>query len=39
VGATQDRIQAIYDKYGLSFFKPAKEFERLIVCGVDRGLI
>ena len=39
VRAIQDRIQAIYDKYGLSFFKPAKEFKRLIACGVDRGLI
>jgi 3-hydroxyacyl-CoA dehydrogenase/enoyl-CoA hydratase/3-hydroxybutyryl-CoA epimerase len=39
VRAIQRRIQAIYDKYGLSFFKPAKEFERLIACGVDRGLI
>jgi len=39
VRTTQGRIQAIYEKYGLSFFKPAKEFERLIACGVDRGLI
>jgi 3-hydroxyacyl-CoA dehydrogenase/enoyl-CoA hydratase/3-hydroxybutyryl-CoA epimerase len=39
VRTTQGRIQAMYEKYGLSFFKPAKEFERLISCGVDRGLI
>ncbi len=39
VRATRTRLQALYDKYGLSFFKPAKEFERLIACGVDRGLI
>ena len=39
VRAIQRKIQAIYGKYGLSFFKPAKEFERLIACGVDRGLI
>jgi len=39
VSAIQGRMQAIYDKYGLSFFKPAKEFERLIICGVERGLI
>jgi len=39
VKAVHRKIQAIYHKYGLSFFKPAKEFERLIACGVDRGLI
>jgi 3-hydroxyacyl-CoA dehydrogenase/enoyl-CoA hydratase/3-hydroxybutyryl-CoA epimerase len=39
VRAIQERMQAIFDKYGLSFFKPAKEFERLVACGVDRGLI
>ena len=39
VRTIQGRIQAIYDKYGLPFFKPAREFERLIACGVDRALI
>ena len=39
VRATRERLQEIYDRYGLPFFRPAKEFERLIACGVDRGLI
>jgi 3-hydroxyacyl-CoA dehydrogenase/enoyl-CoA hydratase/3-hydroxybutyryl-CoA epimerase len=39
VRAIQGRLHALYDKYGIPFFKPAKEFERLIACGVDRGLI
>lgn len=39
VRATQKRIGEIYDKYGLPFFRPAEEFERLIACGVDKGLI
>jgi 3-hydroxyacyl-CoA dehydrogenase/enoyl-CoA hydratase/3-hydroxybutyryl-CoA epimerase len=39
VKATLDALQRIYDKYGIAFFKPAKEFERLVACGVDSGLI
>lgn len=39
VRATQRRMQEIYDKYSLPFFRPAEEFQRLIACGVDRGLI
>jgi len=39
VNATRGRLQALYDKYGFPFYKPAKEFERLNACGVDRGLI
>ena len=39
VKATLGRIQAIYEKYNLAFFKPAREFEKLIACGVDRGLL
>lgn len=36
---TLGRLQEFYDKYGLAFFKPAGEFERLIACGVDSGLV
>lgn len=39
VRATRKRIGEIYEKYGLPFFRPAEEFERLIACGVDKGLI
>ncbi|MCG2774806.1 MAG: 3-hydroxyacyl-CoA dehydrogenase NAD-binding domain-containing protein [Desulfobacterales bacterium] len=39
VKATQERLQGLYDKYGLPFYKPSKEFERLVACGVDRGLV
>ena len=39
VKTTLERIQAIYEKYNLAFFKPAREFEKLIACGVDRGLL
>ena len=36
---TLDALQRIHVKYGLAFFKPAKEFDRLIACGVDSGLV
>jgi 3-hydroxyacyl-CoA dehydrogenase/enoyl-CoA hydratase/3-hydroxybutyryl-CoA epimerase len=39
VRATRKRLGEIYDRYSLPFFRPAEEFERLIACGVDRGLI
>jgi 3-hydroxyacyl-CoA dehydrogenase/enoyl-CoA hydratase/3-hydroxybutyryl-CoA epimerase len=39
VKATRKRLREIHDRYGLPFFRPAEEFERLIACGVDRGLI
>ena len=39
VKATQERLQGLYDKYCLPFYKPSKEFERLVACGVDRGLV
>jgi 3-hydroxyacyl-CoA dehydrogenase/enoyl-CoA hydratase/3-hydroxybutyryl-CoA epimerase len=39
VRATRKRLEDIYDAYGLPFFRPAGEFETLIACGVDRGLI
>jgi 3-hydroxyacyl-CoA dehydrogenase / enoyl-CoA hydratase / 3-hydroxybutyryl-CoA epimerase len=39
VRATRKRLGEIYDTYGLPFFRPANEFETLIACGVDRGLI
>jgi 3-hydroxyacyl-CoA dehydrogenase / enoyl-CoA hydratase / 3-hydroxybutyryl-CoA epimerase len=39
VRATRKRLGEIYDTYGIPFFRPAEEFERLIACGVDRGLI
>lgn len=39
VKATLSRLQELYEKYKVPFFKPAKEYERLIVCGVDKGLV
>jgi len=39
VRATRKRLGEIYDTYSLPFFRPADEFETLIACGVDRGLI
>jgi len=39
VKATKERLGAIYDTFGLPFFRPAEEFDRLIACGVDRGII
>jgi len=39
VSTVYEQLKEIYSKYGLPFFNPAKEFERLIACGVDRGLI
>lgn len=39
VRATLDALQRIYAKYSLAFFKPAREFERLIACGVDTNLV
>jgi 3-hydroxyacyl-CoA dehydrogenase/enoyl-CoA hydratase/3-hydroxybutyryl-CoA epimerase len=39
VRATRQKLQALYDSYGLSHFKPAREFDRLLAVGVDRGLL
>ncbi|CAO0819978.1 putative Enoyl-CoA hydratase/3-hydroxybutyryl-CoA epimerase / 3-hydroxyacyl-CoA dehydrogenase [Desulfarculales bacterium] len=39
IRATAKRLWAIYEKFGLAYYKPALEFERLFACGVDRGLI
>ena len=39
VGRTRQRLQKIYETYHLPFFKPAKEFDRLLACGVDRNLV
>ncbi|MBW1690327.1 MAG: enoyl-CoA hydratase/isomerase family protein [Deltaproteobacteria bacterium] len=39
VRSTLKRLEEIYDKYGIPFFRPAQEFERLIACGVDKALI
>ncbi|MCL0050497.1 3-hydroxyacyl-CoA dehydrogenase NAD-binding domain-containing protein [Dehalococcoidia bacterium] len=39
VRATLDALKRIYAKYSLAFFKPAREFERLIACGVDTNLV
>ncbi|BBO68046.1 fatty oxidation complex subunit alpha [Desulfosarcina alkanivorans] len=39
VKATLSRLQALYEKYTIPFFKPADEFERLAACGVDKGLV
>jgi 3-hydroxyacyl-CoA dehydrogenase/enoyl-CoA hydratase/3-hydroxybutyryl-CoA epimerase len=36
---TVGRLQEFHDRYGLEFFRPAREFERLIACGVDNGLV
>ena len=36
---TLEALQRIHAKYGLAFFKPAREFERLIARGVDSELI
>jgi len=38
IKATRERLQTLYEKYGFPFYRPAKEFDRLIACGVDRGL-
>ena len=37
--AVRDRLRALHERYGLGMFRPAREFDRLIACGVDRGLI
>jgi 3-hydroxyacyl-CoA dehydrogenase/enoyl-CoA hydratase/3-hydroxybutyryl-CoA epimerase len=39
VRETLQRLEEIYDKYGIPFFRHADEFQRLVACGVDRGLI
>ncbi|MBL0715072.1 MAG: enoyl-CoA hydratase/isomerase family protein [Desulfosarcina sp.] len=39
VKATLNRLRMLHDKYKIPFFKPADEFERLIACGVDKGLV
>jgi 3-hydroxyacyl-CoA dehydrogenase/enoyl-CoA hydratase/3-hydroxybutyryl-CoA epimerase len=39
VKATLNRLQKLYDKYNLLSFRPSREFERLIACGVDKGLV
>jgi 3-hydroxyacyl-CoA dehydrogenase/enoyl-CoA hydratase/3-hydroxybutyryl-CoA epimerase len=39
VRETRKRLREIYAAYGLPFFRPAHEFDTLIACGVDRGLI
>lgn len=39
VKATLSRLQELYDKYNLPSFRPARELEKLIACGVDKGLV
>ena len=39
VSFVAERLKEIYGKYAIPYFRPAQEFERLIACGVDRGLI
>ncbi len=39
VGWTRRRLQEIFETTNLPFFKPAAEFDRLLACGVDRGLL
>jgi 3-hydroxyacyl-CoA dehydrogenase/enoyl-CoA hydratase/3-hydroxybutyryl-CoA epimerase len=35
----RDRLAALHARHGLACFRPAREFDRLLACGVDRGLI
>jgi len=35
----RDRLRALHERHGLAVFRPAREFDRLIACGVDRGLV
>lgn len=35
----RDRLRALHERHGLACFRPAREFDRLIACGVDRGLV
>jgi 3-hydroxyacyl-CoA dehydrogenase/enoyl-CoA hydratase/3-hydroxybutyryl-CoA epimerase len=39
VGRVRDRLIELHDKFGIKQLKPAGEFERLVACGVDTGLI
>jgi hypothetical protein len=39
VGWTRQRLQEIHKTTGLPFFKPAKELDRLLACGVDGNLV
>jgi 3-hydroxyacyl-CoA dehydrogenase/enoyl-CoA hydratase/3-hydroxybutyryl-CoA epimerase len=39
VRATRERLAELADAHGLPFFEPAREFDRLLACGVDRGLV
>jgi 3-hydroxyacyl-CoA dehydrogenase/enoyl-CoA hydratase/3-hydroxybutyryl-CoA epimerase len=39
VRATKMRLGELCDTYGLPFFRPADEFDRLIACGVDRNIV
>jgi 3-hydroxyacyl-CoA dehydrogenase/enoyl-CoA hydratase/3-hydroxybutyryl-CoA epimerase len=36
--AVRERLNALHAKYGLACFRPAREFDRLIACGVDGSL-
>ncbi|MBN1771118.1 MAG: enoyl-CoA hydratase/isomerase family protein [Deltaproteobacteria bacterium] len=35
----RDRLNALHERHGLACFRPAREFDRLLACGVDRGLV
>jgi 3-hydroxyacyl-CoA dehydrogenase/enoyl-CoA hydratase/3-hydroxybutyryl-CoA epimerase len=35
----RDRLTGLHARHGLACFKPAREFDRLLACGVDRGLV
>ncbi|NMC69596.1 MAG: hypothetical protein GYA57_05945 [Myxococcales bacterium] len=35
----RDRLRALHERHGMACFRPAREFDRLIACGVDRGLV
>lgn len=35
----RDRLRELHARHGLACFRPAREFDRLIACGVDRGLV
>lgn len=39
VDATAIRLREVFETYGLPWFKPAAEFDRLMACGVNHSLI
>jgi 3-hydroxyacyl-CoA dehydrogenase / enoyl-CoA hydratase / 3-hydroxybutyryl-CoA epimerase len=35
----RDRLKVLHARHGMACFVPAREFDRLIACGVERGLV